>query len=71
MNAQDEVDRAFWKRVAKLLGAHLYGWSYQHSAAFVDPQIEVDGRVAAKLIEQDDEISRLRTAFATKGSNNA
>ncbi len=61
MNSQDKADWEFWKRIAKLFNTSLHGWSYQHRASFVNPQMEIDGRAAAMLIEQDDEITRLKS----------
>jgi len=58
---QDREDRAFWARIAEMFGTTLYGWSYRDHASFINPQMEVWGKVAAKLIEQDDEIARLRS----------
>lgn len=56
MNKQDQADWEFWKRVTSLLGTQLHGWSYQDCADFIDPQMDVDGGAAAKLIEQEYEV---------------
>ncbi len=61
MNAQDKADWEFWKRIAKIFNTNLHSWSYQHSASFVNPQMEIDGRAAAKLIEQDAKITYLKS----------
>lgn len=71
MNAQDTADWEFWKRVAKVFNTSLHSWSYRHSASFVNPQMEVDGRAAVKLIEQADEIARLKEELAAMRFNNA
>lgn len=71
MNQQDLEDRAFWKRIAAMFDTHLYGWSYRDRASFVEPQMDVDGKAAAKLIEQDDEIQRLKGELAAARFNNA
>ncbi len=71
MSQQDLEDRAFWKRIAAMFDTHLHGWTYQHHASFVYPQMEIDGKVAKKLIEQDDEIARLHAELAAEGFNNA
>jgi hypothetical protein len=60
MNKQDQADWEFWKQVASILGTRLHGWSYRDCADFVNPQMEVGGKAAAKLVEQEDEIIRLR-----------
>lgn len=71
MSKQDLEDRAFWKRIAKMLGTHLHGWTYRHHASFVNPQKEVDGTAAALLVEQEDEIIRLKGELAAERFNNA
>jgi hypothetical protein len=60
MTPRDKADWEFWKRVATLLDTQLHGWSYRDSASFVNPHTEVGGVAAAKLIEQEDEIIRLK-----------
>jgi hypothetical protein len=60
MNEDVKADWEFWKRVAKILGVQLHGWSYRHSASFFNPHLEVAGLTAKKLIEQEDEILRLK-----------
>lgn len=71
MNKQDKAEWEFWKRIAKMFGTTLHGWSYQHHASFVNPQMDVDGKAAAKLIEQEDEIIRLKGELAAMRFNNA
>jgi hypothetical protein len=70
MTPRDEADWKFWKRVAALLGAQLHGWSYRDSASFLNPHTEMGGTGAAKLIEQADEIIRLK-ALAKHAVNTA
>lgn len=63
MNKRDKADWEFWKRVAKIFGARLYGWGYQDEASFLDSRdrmFDVYGKSGVKLIEQEDEIDRLK-----------
>jgi len=74
MNKQEKevhADWEYWKRVATLLGVDLHGWSYRHSASFFNPHIEVAGLVAEKLIEQENEIERLKGELAAERFNHA
>lgn len=69
MTPRDKADWEFWKRVAKILDAQLHGWSYRDCADFVNPQMEISGRVAiGKLM---DEIERLKGELAAMRFNNA
>lgn len=65
MNEEQEAlaERAFWRRVGKLIGARLYGWSYYDSASFVDPQCDIPGIAARVMLEQADTIERLTTVL--------
>jgi len=72
MSKRGEADWKFWERIAAILGARLYGWSYRDHAAFINPTMELTGRVIAeKLIEQEDEIIRLNAAIEAERFNNA
>ena len=58
-------ERDWWRRVGKIVGATLHGWSHQHDATFVDPHIEVTGYLANVLLDQQKEIELLRAFIGT------
>ena len=63
MNTQknsDIEDCNWWRHIGKLIGATLHGWSYRYSASFVDPHIEMTGKVANVLLNQEAKIKQLQ-----------
>lgn len=72
MDYAEKADWEFWKRIAAILGTKLHGWSYRDHAAFINPTMELTGQaIAEKLIEQEDEIIRLKGELVDMGFNNA
>ncbi len=63
MSKQNIEDRDWWRDVGSIIGAKLYGWNYRNSASFINPNIEVNGKVGAILIEQRNKIERLLHDF--------
>lgn len=62
MSKQDLEDRNWWRRVGKLIGATLHGWSYRQGASFIDPEVDMTGKVATLLLDQQARIEQLQTA---------
>lgn len=56
----DLADRNWWRRVGKLIGSTLRGWSYRDSASFIKPQAELTGKVGTILLGQKAELNRLQ-----------
>lgn len=55
--AQVKSDQRYWRKVGKLLGMELYGWTYRHRASFhrdfgySSKPYEVDGFMAELLLK--------------------
>lgn len=60
MSKSDLADRNWWRHVAKLVGATLHGWTYRNAATFINPSMELTGKVATILLGQQAELSRLQ-----------
>ena len=59
------ADRDWWRRVGEIIGSKLYGFTYRNVASFVEPEVEVTGKVATVLLDQQAEIKRFQAENAT------
>lgn len=63
---QTKEERDWWRRVGEIIGSRLCGWTYYQSAIFIEPTVEVDGKVAVVLLAQQEEIERLKKRIDDK-----
>ena len=54
-----QKERAYWRRIGKIIGSKLHGWSYYSSAGFVDPYADIPGFLAEVLLGQQKRIKEL------------
>lgn len=59
------ADRDYWLDVGQIVDPdmQLYGFSYRHSGAFRNPDIEIAGEVAARLVELRDMVLVMRESL--------
>jgi hypothetical protein len=60
------ADRDYWLDVGKIVdpSMRLYGFTYRHSAAFrTHRSVEIDGKVAARLVELRDMVLVMRESL--------
>ncbi len=60
------TERSWWRRIGKIVGSTLHGWSGYASAGFVNPDVDISGIVAEVLLKQQDEIERLQLSIKRK-----
>lgn len=52
-------ERDYWKKIGVIIGATLHGWSGYDSASFINPDIDMHGKVAKILLSQCERIKEL------------